>query len=230
MPFHCPLLVLNGDLDAALARWLHEVRGGQRAEEALAPFSARGELLAVDGGADRLMEHGLAAELVVGDLDSASDTALAWHRRHGAEILPLPDQERNDLEKALDLAQERGARQACIAAFEGTRLDMLFGLVTLLNRPAAPTLLLLGTDQLLRALPAGEHRLPLPAGEPFSLVSPVAPVRVALGGARWPLTPDRPLAPGCRGVSNLSLGSGLKLSSDGPLLLFTRAPWSGGSP
>lgn len=226
MPRRCPLLVLNGRLDPALARWLGEVRGGRIPDALPAPFSAEGELLAVDGGADRLRSADLPAALVAGDLDSVSAEGLAWHRNRGAAIVELSDQSANDLEKALALARSRGAERCCIAAFEGTRLDMLLGLFALLPLSGSLPLLLLGADQLARALPAGRHRLPTAPGVPFSLVAPSQAVAVTLVGARWPLEAQEPLRPGCRGVSNRATGDELLLDCDGPLLHFSDAPWS----
>ena len=61
---------------------------GTRARDELARLTAfiRGErpaLVAVDGGADALLDAGLAPDVIVGDFDSASDAAL----RSGAELV-----------------------------------------------------------------------------------------------------------------------------------------------
>lgn len=230
MPGECPLLVLNGRLEPALARWLVEVRAGRKPETGLGPHTVRDDLLAVDGGADRLVLAGLPAAIVAGDLDSVSDEALAWHEARGARRVLLPDPDANDLEKVLALARERGARRGCVAAFEGARLDMLLGLFALLGRADTPPLLLLGSSQIARALPPGEHAVPTAADEPFSLVAPIRAAAVELKGAVWTLDRSRPLEPGCRGVSNRATGDELLVSSDAPLLLFRAAPWSGDRP
>ena len=63
------------------------VRGVDHARDlrALAPFvrEQRPAPVAVDGGADALLEAGMAPELIVGDMDSASDRALT----SGAELV-----------------------------------------------------------------------------------------------------------------------------------------------
>jgi uncharacterized membrane-anchored protein len=62
-------------------------RGGDHARDldALAGYVARRKpvLVGVDGGADALIDRGLVPEMVVGDMDSASDAAL----RSGAELI-----------------------------------------------------------------------------------------------------------------------------------------------
>jgi uncharacterized membrane-anchored protein len=59
--------------------------GHQRDLRALRPFirDKRPLLIAVDGGADALLEAGLKPDMIVGDMDSASETAL----RCGAELV-----------------------------------------------------------------------------------------------------------------------------------------------
>lgn len=62
-------------------------RGGDHARDldALAGYISRREpvLVGVDGGADALIDRGLVPEMIVGDMDSASDSAL----RSGAELI-----------------------------------------------------------------------------------------------------------------------------------------------
>lgn len=92
MPFEAH--VLAGDLDLPVLRTrlrerpaLIVVRGADtRAElRALVPFvrDASPALLAVDGGADALLDEGLLPDVIVGDMDSATDEALA----SGAELV-----------------------------------------------------------------------------------------------------------------------------------------------
>jgi uncharacterized membrane-anchored protein len=59
--------------------------GFKRDLEAILPYvrEVRPVLIAVDGGADALLEYGLKPDLITGDMDSVSDAAL----RSGAEIV-----------------------------------------------------------------------------------------------------------------------------------------------
>jgi thiamine pyrophosphokinase len=74
--------------------------------------------IAADGGYDILKAAGLRADVVTGDLDS-----LASHVDDGVRLVMNPDQETNDLEKALQLALDEGARHVVVLGATGLRLD-----------------------------------------------------------------------------------------------------------
>jgi uncharacterized membrane-anchored protein len=110
--------------------------GHQRDLRALRPF-IRGErpvIVAVDGGADALLEEGIAPSMIVGDMDSASEAAL----RCGAELVVhsypdghAPGRERlEQLRVPFKLVPAPGTSQdvaMLIAAEKGARLIVSVG-------------------------------------------------------------------------------------------------------
>lgn len=74
--------------------------------------------IAADGGANIALELGVKPDVVVGDLDSYEGSD---HEEF--EIIFNPDQELNDLEKALQLAQKTNANNIYILGATGQRLD-----------------------------------------------------------------------------------------------------------
>jgi uncharacterized membrane-anchored protein len=121
--------------------------GHQRDLRALRPFirDRRPVIVAVDGGADALLEAGLTPDMIVGDMDSAGETAL----RCGAELVvhSYPDGRapgRHRLEElglAFKLVPAPGTSQdvaMLIAAEKGARLIVSvgsqFNLVEFLDR------------------------------------------------------------------------------------------------
>lgn len=163
-------------------------------------------VIAADGGLDRCRAIGLRVDVVVGDLDSASGTALADAERDGIEILRHPARkDATDLELALDEALARGARRVVVVASAEGRLDHLLS-----------SLLILGSDRYaaleLDAIVGGARVHVVRGsrtveGTPGELVTLLALHGPAVGvrttGLEYPLHGET-LEPGSsRGVSNV---------------------------
>lgn len=75
-------------------------------------------LIAADGGGNWCAEIGFKPDFVVGDLDSF------YRDRHSdIPVIHDPDQETNDLEKALNLAIKHRAKHVYLTGVTGARLD-----------------------------------------------------------------------------------------------------------
>lgn len=74
--------------------------------------------LAADGGGNIALQFDTEPDAVVGDLDSFEGSD-----KHSFEIIFRPDQESNDLEKALDLAKKEQGTHIHILGATGLRLD-----------------------------------------------------------------------------------------------------------
>lgn len=74
--------------------------------------------IAADGGLRAFLDAGVNPDVLVGDLDSARRPFPA-----AVEVVHRPDQETNDLEKALDVALGKGVEEAIVLAATGLRLD-----------------------------------------------------------------------------------------------------------
>jgi thiamine pyrophosphokinase len=167
-------------------------------------------VIAADGGLDRCRELGVAADLVVGDLDSASRAALAAHEERGGSVVRHPARkDATDLELALDEALARGARRVLVIGSAEGRLDHLLSSVLLLGHERFAGLELdaaLGGTRV--HVVRGERTIP---GRPGSLVTLLAVGGAATGvstaGLEYPLH-EETLEPGSsRGVSNVLLES-----------------------
>jgi thiamine pyrophosphokinase len=82
-------------------------------------------LVAVDGGGRHCITLGIQPKVVIGDLDSLSDSEIAQLKKGGAEIVPYsPEKDETDLELALGHALKKGARKVLVIAALGGRWDM----------------------------------------------------------------------------------------------------------
>ncbi|MDV7400010.1 thiamine diphosphokinase, partial [Arthrospira platensis SPKY1] len=76
--------------------------------------------VAADGGANRAVSLNLVPDVVIGDLDSFDKVGFPYPE---AEVVHKPDQDTNDLEKALSLCLERQIREVLVFGATNMRLD-----------------------------------------------------------------------------------------------------------
>lgn len=169
-------------------------------------------VVAADSGLDHARHLGLAVDLVVGDLDSVSPTALVAARADGTTIEQHPAaKDQTDLELALDRAIARRPDRIVVLGGGGGRLDHLVaGLLVLASERYAAVPIEVRTGLATVSVVRGEAEL---RGAPGSVVS-LLPIGgpacgVTTEGLRYPLA-DEDLAPGTtRGVSNELLDDGV---------------------
>lgn len=143
-------------------------------------------LLAADGGANHLGRIGLRPEAVIGDLDSISAGIRAWVGED--RMIDRPDQDRTDLDKALEYAfSDLGLEGLTVLGATGGRLDHAAGNLGLLARRAmGEQLRFVDADNLIIAV-EGEVALDGVAGETWSFFTFDPGVRVSLEGVEWPV-------------------------------------------
>lgn len=157
-------------------------------------------LIAADGATSKLLKAGLRPHYVVGDFDSVPADILEHVPAAGR--VHVPDQDRCDLEKALEHAVRLGCKSAIIAGGLGKRLDHSLTTISLLLRYARSVDVRIvepGMEVVPVVASTDIHGIP---GDTLSLVV-LSPARgVSLTGVRWPLV-EESLEPGSRGVSNV---------------------------
>ena len=185
----CVLLLLNGEL---------------REPRLVARLARKADLiLCADGGARHAKTLGIIPDFVVGDMDSLPrPLPKAWsptvYRRD-------TDENRSDLDKALDFLKALGRVRVFVAGALGGGLDHeLVNLAVLEKRAAGCDLVVIGGGAA-RLLGPGCRRLDLKKGDRFSLLAAPS-ARVSLTGARYPLQRARLFRGSSRGLGNRSLG------------------------
>ena len=169
-------------------------------------------LVAVDGGAKKALSHGIVPFAVIGDFDSLDTsvrTKLPADRLH-----QIDEQDSTDFDKALRNVR---ARLVLAIGFAGGRLDHELAVYNVLVRhPDQPVIVIRDHDicfHLNRAL-----TLTLDEGTRVSLF-PMAKVKCASTGLRWP-TDHLTFSPWGRvGTANEAADRSVTLSPSGPGLL-----------
>lgn len=160
-------------------------------------------LVAVDGGANVLMERKLLPHAIVGDMDSIRAETLEYYSKLGVDIVRFPhEKDETDLELALSYAFERGASEVEILNWHGERIDMILAMVGLISRFGRVVAVSERCD--IGVLSAGRHELSALRGETWSIL-PLCTASFSLSGFRYGfdgvMNLEKPI-----GVSNESVG------------------------
>lgn len=181
-------------------------------------------ILATDGAAHHAVALGITPDIVCGDFDSVHlESAQAAFP--DTTFLPTPDQDFADLEKALHIALERGAKDITLLGAEGGRTDHTLASFALLLRYQAHADLRLHSDHaIIRALAAPpdqteERQLLATPGDTISLITFSGVQGVTIQGVRWPLD-DFALPIGTHGVSNIAEAENVTVRVRGGSLLL----------
>jgi thiamine pyrophosphokinase len=143
-------------------------------------------LIAVDGGVNVFHRFNMIPQHVIGDLDSAAPTALAWARRHDARIHAKPRQDEPDIVKALDLCLTLKRRHVLVCGAGGERTDhVLVALQSGIFSGLSVTFLT--NDVVIFPLRGHASRsLHIPAGHAISWLGFPGARGCTIAGVRWP--------------------------------------------
>jgi len=94
----------------------------------------KGNLIALDGVSNVLKKWNLFPNIILGDFDSISDDTKKFFLENKVEIIHTPSQDATDLEKAINLCDERKAQSIEIYNALGGRTDHTFGNLSFLKK------------------------------------------------------------------------------------------------
>jgi len=184
-------------------------------------------IIAADSGAERLVEIGIEPHLVTGDFDSISATTRGQIPLD--RLMPNPDQEDTDLEKAIRIALDRGVSEIGIACASGNRLDHTLNAISMLLRYEGRARFVLyddgGEATLVHAPEAIISGRP---GQKVSLIPAPAAHGLQGEGLRYPLSGMDLVFGGKDAVSNELTASTARVHfSSGSMLVYLQYPDAG---
>lgn len=108
--------------------------GGPNCSQKVTKFIDRNDLIvAADSGLDNALKLGITPDILIGDLDSISDSGLTWVRENQIESVKYSkDKDKSDMELAIEYASANSNSVLLIDSGLG-RVDQLFGLFALLG-------------------------------------------------------------------------------------------------
>ncbi len=182
------------------------VAGGARPDPlVIAALPEIDRCVAADSGADLAIGMGFRVDLLVGDLDSISPTALEQVRNEGGDLREHPrDKDNTDLELAIEAALEDKPERLVVVGLAGGRFDHALaniGVLASASQEGTEVDGLVGAAKL--AVVRGSRTLSGALGETLSLLPLLGTAEgVTTTGLEFPLD-DEPLVAGsARGMSN----------------------------
>ena len=166
----------------------------------------------VDSGADHLLAAGVSPMIVIGDLDSLSDSARA---AVGAVLHHGAEQDTTDFEKAL---MRVDAPLITALGFTGGRIDHILGVLNVMARYPQKRVLLADDEDVSFVMTARLERLELPEDTRISLM-PLDDVVVTATGLRWSLNGFAMRPTGRTSGSNVTTGTPIAIQTTGPILV-----------
>jgi len=182
--------------------------------------SACNRFIAADGGGNVAIRMGYHPDVVIGDMDSFRHTDV-----YRGKLIHEPDQETNDLEKALRFAQKNQAGRVDVVGATGERIDhTLKNLSVLQQFDPCFNQLAFFDDRLFSRIIPRDFSLSLPPGHLVSLFPLSGKVEgIITDGLRYPLR-DESLENGRRdGSSNETQSGEIRIRHRTGALLFMTA-------
>ena len=85
-------------------------------KEPLLILEKSGTIICCDGSVNNLVKNGMEPNYILGDMDSIDENLKGKYRER---VIELPDQNENDLRKAINWAQDKGAKKGTILGWDG---------------------------------------------------------------------------------------------------------------
>ena len=179
-------------------------------------------VIALDKAIFRVMELGIKVDLWMGDFDENYDFESIRFQQQPIEIINTPDQDKTDLEKAIDLLIERGFPAANMVWATGRRADHSITNMTNIVRYKDQIKLVIFDDYSKIFVLTGKFEKWYVAGTPISLI-PIGTVNgIVTTGLKYNLTHESLTLGHRSGNSNEAETDGLVTitATDGDLLLM----------
>lgn len=179
-------------------------------------------VVVLDNAIDRVLELNIKIDVLLGDFDNEFDPYKYTKKQFPIEIVHTPNQNKTDLEKALDFLIEKGHKAVNVVWATGKRADHTITNITTLPSYRNKLKIVILDDHSKVFLLPNSYKKWYPKGTPISLI-PIGKVNgIETKNLKYPLN-DESLILGYRtGSSNEVLTDGMVTINhkDGDLLLM----------
>lgn len=198
------------------------------------PLSFPGErtsshvVIAADSGLELAHAHGIAADVVVGDMDSVDPELLQQYVDSGTKMMKFPqDKNETDFELALDVARQFNAEKLLVVGGGGQRLDQLLANIAILSGYRTNgwlTDMVTATEHVAVCRSNQPRTFTCSVGDIISLI-PIEgdAIGVTTSGLKWELEDSTLDVHAARGLSNVCVNHDVRIEiNSGSLAFITR--------
>jgi thiamine pyrophosphokinase len=183
-------------------------------------------VVAADSGVELARLLGLDVDVVVGDMDSISPTALSALRALGTEVVRHPaDKNESDAELALRFVRDRGIQRVIIVGGGGGRLDhqlALFAVMFIDELRDARVEARLARSRAYAVRDGAEITIACAMGDNVGLLPFGGDAHgVTTKGLQWALSNDSLRVAASRGISNRAVSTDVRVSVGSGRLIVT---------
>lgn len=170
-------------------------------------FEKSDMIVAADSGLDTLHSYGIAADYVLGDMDSLKNKDLL-HSISAERVLKYPvDKDFTDTELALEFLHNKGCETTIIIGGGGGRFDHQIALYSLFSRDRSPHLWITANEQIHLVENSFSIKLNLNTAVSLFPVG-INPCRMTSNGLKWELN-NLKWTIGDSGISNIALNESI---------------------
>jgi thiamine pyrophosphokinase len=176
-----------------------------------------GFIVCCDGAVEKLVAHGFEPDVIAGDMDSLN---AGLKERYKERLSFDPDQETNDLTKAVKWCVSHQRKDLVILGATGLREDHTLGNISLLAEYCKMATVNMVTDYGIFEIITGKSTIDSSPGQQISIFSLNSLTTVTSSGLRYPLN-ELVLDNWWKGTLNEAEGENFTLDfTGGPLLVF----------
>ncbi len=176
-------------------------------------------IICCDGSAETLVKIGFEPEAIVGDLDSVSKEIA---EKYADRLHRDPDQETNDLTKAVSWCTGKGYKKIVILGGTGKREDHTIGNISLLAEYAEASEVIMVTDTGIFSPHLKSCTISSFPGQQVSIFAINPETEVTSAGLKYSLRKLK-LHNWWRGTLNEAVGSSFRLSfKGGPVIVYRK--------
>lgn len=177
--------------------------------------------ICADGGADNAKNFGIVPKYIIGDLDSITKSSLSYFKNHEkVEIIRDTNQDKTDLELAIDFAQKLNPKEIIIFGAIGSRLDHTLANIYCLDKIKSEIEAKIIDDKTTIELIKDKTRIVGKKDDIISIIPISSISNLKYSGFKWNVK-NLNTQPGWFGISNKIEKEPASISfSDGKLLLI----------